>query len=86
MSHSTLARRAKAGCFTCAQSDRLHSLTSILDAAYELFEGDFLAVRNWIISPARGLGRKAPLRRLRTRVETQAVLDLIGRLEHGVPA
>lgn len=37
-------------------------------------------------SPARGLGRKAPLKMLRTRVETQAVLDLTGRLEHGMPA
>lgn len=84
MSRSTLARREKSGRFTCAESDRLYSLTTVLDAAYELLEGDVLAVRNWMISPARGLARKAPLQMLRTRVETQAVLDLIGRLEHGV--
>ncbi|MBH8610246.1 DUF2384 domain-containing protein [Pseudomonas mohnii] len=86
MSRSTLARREKAGRFTCAESDRLYSLTTVLDAANELLEGDVLAVRNWMISPARGLGRNAPLNMLRTRVETQAVLDLISRLEHGTLA
>lgn len=86
ITRSMLARRAKDGRFTCIESDRLYSLTTILDAAYELFEGDVSTARDWMISPARGLARKAPLQMLRTRVETQAVLDLIGRLEHGVPA
>jgi len=86
MSRSTLARREKDGRFTCAESDRLYSLTTVLDAAYELLEGDVWAVRNWMISPAHGLARKAPLQMLRTRVETQAVLDLISQLEHGVLA
>ncbi|WP_429432502.1 hypothetical protein [Pseudomonas frederiksbergensis] len=31
-------------------------------------------------SPARGLGSKRPLEMLRTRVETNALLDLVGRL------
>lgn len=86
MSRSSLARRAKSGRLTCAEGDRLYSLTTVLDAAYELLEGDVLAVRNWMISPARGLGRNAPLNMLRSRVETQAVLDLISRLEHGTLA
>ncbi|WP_449102593.1 antitoxin Xre-like helix-turn-helix domain-containing protein [Pseudomonas extremaustralis] len=86
MSHSTLVRRAKAGRFTCAESDRLYSLTTVLDAAYELFEGDVSTARDWMISLARGLGKNAPLNMLRTRLETQAVLDLIGRLEQGVIA
>jgi putative toxin-antitoxin system antitoxin component (TIGR02293 family) len=81
-----LARRAKDGRFTCIESDRLYSLTTVLDAAYELFEGDVATARDWMISPARGLGMNAPLNMLRTRVETQAVLDLIDRLEHGVIA
>ncbi|EJM62359.1 putative toxin-antitoxin system antitoxin component, TIGR02293 family [Pseudomonas sp. GM50] len=86
MSRSTLARRAKDGRFTSVEGDRLYSLATVLDAAYELFEGDVSTARDWMISPARGLGRKAPLYMLRTRVETQAVLDLIGRLENGVLA
>lgn len=84
ISASTLARRAKVGRFTCAESDRLYSLTLVLHAAYELLEGDAEAVKKWMILPARGLGSKAPLEMLGTRVETQAVMDLIGRLENGV--
>jgi len=86
ITRSMLARRAKDGRFTCIESDRLYSLTTVLDAAYELFEGDVATARDWMISPARGLGMNAPLNMLRTRVETQAVLDLIDRLEHGVIA
>ncbi|WP_225923357.1 antitoxin Xre/MbcA/ParS toxin-binding domain-containing protein [Pseudomonas farris] len=35
-------------------------------------------------SPARGLGSKRPLKMLRTRVERNAVLELIGRLQRVV--
>ena len=86
ISRSTLARRAKAGRLTCVESDRLYSIATIFDAAIELFEGDVLAVRDWMTSPVRGLDGKAPMKMLGTRVETRAVLDLIGQLEHGLPA
>lgn len=86
ISRSTLARRVKAGRLTCAESDRLYSIATIFDAAIELFEWDVMAVRNWMTSPVRGLDGKAPMEMLSTRVESRAVLDLIGRLEHGVIA
>lgn len=35
-------------------------------------------------SPARGLNSRAPLDMMATRLETQAVIDVIGQLEHGV--
>ncbi|WP_457373128.1 antitoxin Xre/MbcA/ParS toxin-binding domain-containing protein [Pseudomonas sp. TE12234] len=35
-------------------------------------------------SPVQGLGLKRPMDMLGTRVEANAVLDLIGRLERGV--
>ncbi|WP_154946901.1 antitoxin Xre/MbcA/ParS toxin-binding domain-containing protein [Pseudomonas fluorescens] len=43
------------------------------------------AVSRWMTTPIRGLGSKATLAMLSTRVETEALLDLMGRLEHGVP-
>lgn len=49
-----------------------------------LFEDNVAAAREWMNSPVRGLGSKRPLEMLRTRVETRAVVDLIGRLERGV--
>ncbi|NWL21892.1 antitoxin [Pseudomonas umsongensis] len=84
ISPSMLSRRVKAGRFTKAESDRLYSLTKILHAANDLFEGDTKAVSRWMTTPVRGLGFKAPLAMLGTRVETEALLDLMGRLEHGV--
>lgn len=84
ISPSMLSRRAKAGCFTSAESDRLYSLTKVLHVANDLFEGDTKAVSRWMTTPIRGLGFKAPLSMFGTRVETEALLDLIGRLEHGV--
>lgn len=44
MSRSTLARRAKCGRLTYAESDRLYSIASIFDAVIELFERDVFAV------------------------------------------
>jgi putative toxin-antitoxin system antitoxin component (TIGR02293 family) len=84
VSPRALARRAKAGRFNIAESDRLVALIEVFEEALSLFEGDFTATRIWMDSPVRGLGLKKPLDMLGTRVEANAVLDLIGRLERGV--
>lgn len=84
VSASTFARRANAGRFNTAESDRLVALIAVFEKACILFESDAGAARKWMPTPIRGLGRKRPLEMLRTRVETNAVLDLIGRLETGV--
>ncbi|MBM6443441.1 DUF2384 domain-containing protein [Pseudomonas sp. MIL9] len=55
-----------------------------MNAAIVLFEGDRCAARQWMRSPVRGVNSRAPLDMIATRVETQAVMDLIGLLEHGV--
>jgi putative toxin-antitoxin system antitoxin component (TIGR02293 family) len=49
-----------------------------------LFEDGVSAATKWMCSPVRGLGSRRPIDMLCTRVETNAVLDLIGRLERGV--
>ena len=81
---ATLARRAKLGKFTQDESDRLHRFATVLVAANTLFNDDMNAARRWLTEPVYGLGDKAPLDILGTTAETQAILDLIGRLEHGV--
>lgn len=86
ISSTTLARRAKAGRFNVVESDRFFALIAVFEEALSLFEDDVAAAREWMRSPVRGLGSKRPLDMLRTRVETKAVLDLIGRLERGVQA
>jgi len=57
---------------------------AVFEKALTLFEDDVTAATEWMSSLAQGLGSKRPLDMLRTRVETRAVVDLIGRLERGV--
>ena len=84
LSPATMARRAKAGRFNAVEGDRLVALVAVCEGALCLFENDKAAATEWISSPIRGLGSKRPLDMLGTRVETKAVLDLIGQLERGV--
>lgn len=81
---TTLAHRAKAGRFNTDESNRLVTLIGVFEQASSLFENDTVAVTKWMCSPVRGLGLKRPLDMLGTRVEANAVLDLIGRPERGV--
>lgn len=81
---ATLQRRAKLGRFKLDESDRLYRFAVILKAATDLFEGDKPAAQQWLQNPVRGLGGRCPVQMLATSAEAEAVLDLIGRLEHGV--
>ncbi|WP_237881075.1 type II RES/Xre toxin-antitoxin system antitoxin [Pseudomonas sp. PGPR40] len=81
---TTLARRAEAGRFNTVESDRLIALIAVFEEALSLFENDVATATEWMSTPVRGLGSKRPLDMMRTRVETKAVFDLIGRLERGV--
>lgn len=82
----TLLRRSKAGQFTTDESDRLFRLVCVIEAAEELFQGQQADAKRWLTSPARGLGERLPIAMVGTSIGTQAVLDLIGQLEHGVCA
>ncbi|TPG74601.1 antitoxin Xre/MbcA/ParS toxin-binding domain-containing protein [Pseudomonas arsenicoxydans] len=84
VSPTTMARRAKAGRFNAVESDRLVALVAVFEEALSLFENDVAAATEWMSTPVRGLGSKRPLDMMRTRVETEAVIDLIGRLERAV--
>lgn len=84
ISSSMLARRVSAGRLSTAESDQIYALVGALSAATDLFEGDLCATRQWMKSPVRGLNSRTPLDMMATRVESQAVMDLIGRLEHGI--
>ncbi len=46
--------------------------------------GNEEAVNHWLKQPVRGLGNKRPIDMLSTAEDTMVVLNLIGRLEHGV--
>jgi putative toxin-antitoxin system antitoxin component (TIGR02293 family) len=84
VSPTTSVRRAKAGRFNIAESDRLVALIAVFEEAVSLCENNTVAAAKWMSSPAQGLGLKRPLDILGTRIETNAVLELIGRQERGV--
>lgn len=81
----TLSRMASAGHFSASESLNLLALIRVLYSAYGLFEGDAQAVRVFLTSPARSLNSKTPLEVLRAGGKASIVLDVIGRLEHGIP-
>ncbi|MDY0919385.1 type II RES/Xre toxin-antitoxin system antitoxin [Pseudomonas viridiflava] len=83
---ATLQRRLKVRQFNSEESDRLFRLAAVYKATLDLFEDDTEATRLWLANPVHGLGNRRPLEMLATSAEAQAVLDLIGRLEHGVVA
>ncbi|MGR5390600.1 type II RES/Xre toxin-antitoxin system antitoxin [Vibrio crassostreae] len=81
---ATLNRRSKAGRFNKDESDRLYRFAEIFNQTINLFEGDILAACEWIKSPVVGLGNRRPIDMVATIAESEGVLNLIGRLEHGV--
>ncbi|AFT68843.1 hypothetical protein B5T_00558 [Alloalcanivorax dieselolei B5] len=61
-----------------------YRFAEVLKAATDLFEGDKARARQWLLNPVRGLGGRRPIEMLATSAGAEAVLNLIGRLEHGV--
>jgi putative toxin-antitoxin system antitoxin component (TIGR02293 family) len=81
---TTLKRRAAEGRFNPHEGDRLLRLATVLERAIELCEGDREQARCWLSTPARALAGAIPLAQLETETGAREVLDLIGRLQHGV--
>ena len=80
----TLDRRRERGRLEPAESDRILRVSRVFAAAIELFEGDAIAARRWLLQKQKALGEKRPLDLLRTELGAREVEALIGRLEHGV--
>jgi putative toxin-antitoxin system antitoxin component (TIGR02293 family) len=82
----TLARRKSDGRFDPEESDRLLRVARLVGAALDLFEGDVDETRRWLGAEQIALGGHVPLALMRTDVGAREVEQLIGRLEHGIPA
>ena len=57
----------------------------VYDAALSYFDGERHATFQWLGHPNAALEGATPLDRAKTQAGRQEVLDLIGRLEHGIP-
>lgn len=86
INRATYYRKAKSPSdnFTVEQSAKLYAFARVMDAATHLFNGDSAGAATWLNSPAKGLGGEKPLALLTTPTGVEAVMDLIGRIEHGV--
>lgn len=79
----TLARRKKEGMFNSEESAKLVRLARVVERAGEVFE-DLDAALDWLKSPNAALSGVTPLSMLDTDIGAEAVLDTLGRIEHGV--
>lgn len=79
----TLARRKKEGQLHSDESAKLIRLARVVGRAHEVFE-DLDAGLDWLKSRNAALSGATPLSLLDTDIGAEAVLDTLGRIEHGV--
>jgi putative toxin-antitoxin system antitoxin component (TIGR02293 family) len=79
----TLARRKREGVFSREESAKLLRLARVAARAAEVFEDLDLAI-GWLKSPAAALGDVTPLSLIDTDIGADSVMDMLGRIEHGV--
>ncbi|WP_272666596.1 type II RES/Xre toxin-antitoxin system antitoxin [Providencia sp. PROV069] len=80
-----IARRKNAGQpLNADESERIARLVRVFDAAVRLFNGDKHAASDWLNHPVKGLGHLRPIELIATESGAIEVIDLIGRIEHGV--
>ena len=85
ISRSTVARKLRIGApLSISQGARVYGVVQALDAALSLNKNDTAKALSWINRPAWGLGGVAPATLLNTPMGVQAVVNLVGRIRHGV--
>lgn len=83
LSTSTYTRKAKDdGRLSAQASDRLFRLARVIVRASGVFESDATAL-DWLATPNQALGGIRPHELLDTDAGTEAVEDLLGRIEYG---
>ncbi len=82
----TLSRRRQEGRLHADESDRVLRLSRVYGRTLGLFGGDLDKARRWLSTPKVALGGESPLDYSRVDVGAQEVVDLIGRIEHGIPS
>ncbi|WP_139707754.1 antitoxin Xre/MbcA/ParS toxin-binding domain-containing protein [Aeromonas allosaccharophila] len=85
ISRSIVARRLKMGApLSTSQGTKVYGVVQALDAALSLNKNDTAKALSWLNRPAWGLGGVAPAELLTTQMGVQAVVNLVGRIQHGV--
>lgn len=82
---STLARRRLSGRLDPGESERAYRVAHLLERAADVF-GTVERARAWLKKPQWALGGATPLGFADTEPGAREVEDLLGRIEHGIPA
>lgn len=81
----TLARRRRMGILIPLESERLHRLAMVITRAASVFDDDLKSGLAWLRSPNITLRDQPPLSWLDTEVGAGAVMDVLGRIQFGIP-
>ncbi len=85
ISRSTVNRKLRHGIpLSLTQGTRIYGVIRVLDATISLHDGNLAMAMSWLNCSAKGLGGEKPASVLTTAMGVQAVVDLIGRIEHGI--
>jgi len=79
----TLQRRAANSLLNSTTSQQAILIAQAITKGEEVF-GDMETFQNWLNQPNTALGGLKPLETMDTTIGVQLVMDILGRLEHGV--
>ena len=86
IARQTLVRRRRQGVLRRDEGDRAAMLARMFNTALSYFDGNREHALDWLKHPNPALAGETPLERADTAIGAEEVIDLIGRLEHGIPA
>ncbi|WP_421247475.1 antitoxin Xre/MbcA/ParS toxin-binding domain-containing protein [Aeromonas jandaei] len=85
ISRHTVARKLRIGApLSISQGARVYGVVQALEAVLSLHRNNAARALSWLHRPAWGLGGVAPATLLTTDMGVQAVIHLVGRIQHGV--
>jgi putative toxin-antitoxin system antitoxin component (TIGR02293 family) len=85
ISRSTVARKLRIEApLSISQGARVYGVVQALEAVLFLHRNNTARALSWLHRPAWGLGGVAPATLLNTLMGVQAVVNLVGRIRHGV--
>ncbi|MDA1029154.1 MAG: DUF2384 domain-containing protein [Bacteroidetes bacterium] len=85
ISERTLTRRQKESVLPADESDRVFRFARLIEFA-TLVLGDESEAREWMKEPNYALGNSTPLQFAKTEPGAELVEQLLGRIDHGIPA
>ena len=85
IARQTLGRRRGQGVLRRDEGDRAAMVAKVYNTALSYFDGNREHALDWFKHPNPALAGEMPLERADTATGAEDVIDLIGRLEHGIP-